>query len=187
MKSPFYFIVTPLNEKRYNNIADYDGVDFITNTSQENFKASNRMAKVVSTPVNYTGDICVGDLLVVHHNVFKIYYDMQGRQQSGKSFLKDNTFFVDETQFYAYKHNGEWKCHSNNCFVKPIDKKEYFIEKPGTEEALVGVMKYSNKELDKLGVYNGTVICFEPESEYEFHIDGEKLYRMYTRNITMTL
>ena len=112
---------------------------------------------------------------------------MQGRQQSGKSFLKDNTFFVDETQFYAYKHNGEWKCHSNNCFVKPIDKKEYFIEKPGTEEALVGVMKYSNKELDKLGVYNGTVICFEPESEYEFHIDGEKLYRMYTRNITMTL
>jgi len=187
MRSHFYCIVTPLNEKRYNNTIDYEGVEFISSTSQEDFKFSNRMAEVVSTPVNYTGDICVGDLLVVHHNVFKIYYDMQGRQQSGKSFLKDKTFFVDETQFYAFKHDGKWRCHSNNCFVKPIDKKEYFIEKPGTEEALVGRMRYNNKELDKLGVHNGALICFEPESEYEFQIDGEKLYRMYTRNITMTL
>jgi G:T-mismatch repair DNA endonuclease (very short patch repair protein) len=187
MRSPFYFIVTPLNEKRYNNTIDYEGVNFISNTSQENFKSTNRMGVVVSTPVNYTGDIVKGDILVVHHNVFKIYYDMRGRQKSGRSFLKDNTFLVDETQFYAYNHNGEWRCHSNNCFVKPIDKKEYFIEKPGTEEALVGRMRYNNKELDKLGVHNGALICFEPESEYEFQIDGEKLYRMYTRNITMTL
>ena len=37
---------------------------------------------------------------------------MKGREKSGKSFLKDNTFFVDTTQFYAYKQDGKWNsCH----------------------------------------------------------------------------
>tara|TARA_R110002020_G_scaffold193468_11_gene393844 strand:- start:6239 stop:6805 length:567 start_codon:yes stop_codon:yes gene_type:complete len=188
MRSPFYFIVEPVNHKRYDNTTNIGDVEFITSTSQEDFKFSNRMAKVISTPIDYKGEVSVGDTVVVHHNVFKIQYDMRGRQKSGKSFLKDNTFFIDETQFYAYKHNGEWKCHSQNCFVKPIDiKQDYFIHKPGSEEGLMGIMKYNNKDLENLGIHNGTLVCFEPESEYEFHIDGEKLYRMYTRNITMTL
>lgn len=187
MRSPFYFIVEPVDSKRYSNTATIEGVEFITNSSQEEHKFSNRFAKVLATPLDYEGDITVGDVLIVHHNVFKIYYDMKGRQKSGRSFLKDNTFFVDDTQYYAYKKNGEWKSHSKYCFVKPLDKKDYFIDKLGTEEPLMGVMKYSNDQLNELGVFNGDVICFQPESEYEFTIDGEKLYRMYTNNITMTI
>ena len=31
------------------------------------------------------------------------------------------------------------------------------------------------------------MVTFEPESEYPFWIDGEKVYRMYTKNLTIKL
>ena len=90
MKSPFYFIVRPLDGKRYNNTKQIGGVDFITSSSEEDYKFSNRMAVVVETPLNYTGKIKTGDILLVHHNVFKYYNDMKGRQKSGKSFFMND-------------------------------------------------------------------------------------------------
>ena len=100
MQSPFYFIVKPLEGKRYNNTKIIGDVNFITSTSEENHKASNRKAIVEQTPLNYQGPISVGDTLLVHHNVFKFYNDMKGRQKSGKSYFKDDLFFVDNDQFY---------------------------------------------------------------------------------------
>ena len=35
-------------------------------------------------------------------------------------------------------------------------------------------MKYINEDLLKLGVKEGDEISFQPDSEYEFNIDGEK-------------
>ena len=75
MKSPFYFIVKPLEGKRYSNSKKISGVDVITSTSEENHLASNREAIVVATPLGYTGDVSVGDILLVHHNVFKYWWD----------------------------------------------------------------------------------------------------------------
>lgn len=187
MKSPYYFIITPDKNKRYDNTINIEGMDFIASTSQEDFKFSNRVGIVQEVPLRYDGQIKKGDKVLVHHNVFKYYYDMKGKQKSGRSFLKDNTFFVDESQFFAYKQNGSWNAYSKYCFVKPLKKKDYFIEKPGTTEPLVGEMKYINSELKKLGVAPGDIVAYEPHSEYEFKVDGEKLYRMYTNNITMIL
>ncbi len=112
---------------------------------------------------------------------------MKGRERSGRSFLKDNVFFVDPEQFFLYYQNKKWIAHSKYCFVKPVPVKKSFIGKTGKEEPLVGVMKYINKELLELGVEQGDEISFTPHSEYEFIINDEKLYRMYTNNITMIL
>jgi len=76
MKSPFSFLVSPINNRRYNNIKKIGDVDFITSASEEDHKSSNRFATVKATPINYKGEIEVGDTLVVHHNVFKFYNDM---------------------------------------------------------------------------------------------------------------
>ena len=95
MKSPHYFIVNPVKGRRYDNIKNIGGIDFYTSVSQEDYTASNRFAEVVSCPLNYTGEIQAGDILLVHHNVFKIYYDMKGREKSGRSFFKDDLFFID--------------------------------------------------------------------------------------------
>jgi len=185
MKSPFYFVVKPTNGRRYDNIKKIGDINFITSVSQEDHTATNRFAEVISVPSNYVGDICVGDILVVHHNTFKIYYDMKGQERSGTSFLKDDLFFVDEDQYFMYNHKGEWKTHSKYCFVKPVKTRESYISKGGVYEPLIGIVKYSNKELRDLGVNEGDEVSFEPDSEYEFTIDNEKLYRMFTKNITI--
>jgi|TARA_R110002012_G_scaffold298183_2_gene496475 hypothetical protein len=186
MKSPFNFIVKAYNERRYDNIKQIGDIDFVTSVSKEDHTASNRFAIVEELPINYTGPIKKGDTLLVHHNVFKFYFDMKGREKSGRSFFKDDLFFVDPYQFFMYKQNGKWHAHGKYCFVKPIKAKDSFIKKSG-EEPLTGVMRYVNKDLIELGVKEGDEISFQPDSEYEFNVEGEKLYRMYTENITLVL
>ncbi len=187
MRSPHSFIVRPLNNKRYNNTKDIGGIEFIVSTSEEDHKFSNRFAEVIETPVGYDGKISKGDTLLVHHNVFKFYNDMRGRRRSGKSYFQDDLFFVDLEQFYAYKKDGTWYSYDRYCFVKPVPATESYIYKPFSEEPLVGLVKISNDYLISKGVNNGDRISFKPESEYEFDIDGEKLYRMYDHQITMKL
>jgi len=187
VRSPFNFIVTPYNNRRYDNIKKIEGMDFITSVSEEDHTASNRFAQVKELPINYTGPVEKGDTLVVHHNVFKFYNDMKGRQKSGRSFFKDNLFFVDEHQFFLYKNNNTWQAYGKYCFIKPASLKESYISKPGTEEPLCGTIKYINQELLDLGVKAGDEVSYQPESEYPFIIDDEKLYRMYTDNITLLL
>jgi co-chaperonin GroES (HSP10) len=52
---------------------------------------------------------------------------------------------------------------------------------------LVGEIKYSNDYLRSQNVNPGDKVCFKPESEYEFEVDGEKLYRMFDHQITIKL
>ena len=185
MRSPFYFIVKPIKGKRYNNTKEIGGIDFITSTSEENHLASNREALVIATPINYTGEISAGDILLVHHNVFKYYNDIKGRQKSGRSYFMDDLFFIDNDQFFMYKKKGKWHCHDRYCFIKPIPVTEAYIYKPFSEEPLMGEIRYINKKLKKEGLCQGDYVSFKPDSEYEFTVDNEKLYRMFDHQITV--
>ena len=106
MKSPHCFIVKPIGGRRYDNLKKIGGIDFITSSSKEDHTVSNRFAKVIETPLRYSGDIQVGDTLLVHHNAFKFYNDMQGKERSGRSFFKEDLFLIDEDQYFAYSHKG---------------------------------------------------------------------------------
>jgi len=187
MKSPFYFIAKPVNGKRYDNTKEIGGVDFIVSTSEEDHKFSNRFAEVVELPLGYKGAIQQGDTLLVHHNVFKFYNDVRGRQKSGKSFFKDDLFFIEPDQFFMYKQGSMWNAYDRYCFVKPISATESYIKKPFSEEPLMGQMKYPNDYLLERGIKQGDMVCFSPDSEYEFTVDDEKLYRMYDHQITIKL
>ena len=187
MKSPFYFIVKPLKGRRYDNTKEIAGIELVVSASEEDHKFSNRYAEVVELPIGYTGEIKVGDTLLVHHNVFKFYSDMKGRQKSGKSFFKDDLFFVDFDQFFMYKNDNGWNAYDKYCFVEPIKREESIIFKNTVEEPLTGIMKYVNKYLKSKGVSPGDRVSFTPDSEYEFLVDGEKLYRIYDHQITMSV
>jgi hypothetical protein len=187
MKSPFYFIATPMDGKRYDNTRKIGGIDLIVNTSEEDHKFSNRYAKVVETPLGYKGPIEPGDTLLVHHNAFKFYNDMKGRRKSGKSFFKEDMFFIESDQFFLYKKKDMWFAYDKYCFVKPIPTIESYIKKPFSEEPLMGEMVYPNEYLSGQGICKGDKICFMPESEYEFTVDGQKLYRMFDHQITIKL
>jgi hypothetical protein len=187
MKSPFNFIAKPMNGKRYDNTRDISGVELIVSTSEEDHKFSNRYAEVVEVPLGYNGPISKGDILLVHHNVFKFYNDIRGNQKSGRSFFKNDLFFIEPDQFYLYKKGSTWNTHDRYCFVRPIKAIDSHIMKPFSEEPLMGEMVYPNEYLTSQGVKVGDLVCFKPDSEYEFTVDEEKLYRMFDHQITIIL
>ena len=187
MKSPYSFIVKPVGGSRYVNSKNIGGVDFVVNSSEENHKASNRIAEVIEIPIAYDGDIQIGDHLVVHHNVFKFYNDMYGRKKSGKSFLKDDLFFVDNDQFYMYGRDGQWFAHDRYCFIKPIKKRSRTIDTNDKEEPLMGEMLYPNAYMTSKGVCPGDIVAYKPNCNYEFVINGQKMYRLFDHQISMSL
>jgi hypothetical protein len=187
MRSPFFFIVTPKDDRRYNNTKEVAGVELITSTSEEDFRFSNREAIVKDTPLGYNGPVKKGDTLLVHHNVFKFYNDVKGRRRSGRSFFKDDLFFIEPDQFFLYHDGAQWNTYDRYCFIKPIKVEESYLYKNVKEEPLIGIVKYPNDYLVSKGVNKGDKVCFQPDSEYEFEVDGEKLYRMYDHQITVKL
>lgn len=184
MRSPYCFIIQPVGDKRYSNTKEFDGYELILSSSKEDHTTTNRQAVVLAVPLYYNGPIEPGDVIVVHHNVFRIYYDMKGREKSSWSFLKDNTFMVTSEELFLYKKpNGDWCAPAPYCFVEPIGSTDREILSNEVNEALYGTMVYKNS--DQENIQEGDQVVFSPESEYEFRIDDRILYRMRTHNICL--
>jgi len=179
MKSLYSFIVRPLNE-RYDNTRNIDGKSLIINTSIENHRFVSKKAVVVSTPAAYKTDINVGDELYVHHNIFRRWYDMKGRERNSSTFFKDDLYFVSPEQIYMYN----LKSHLNYCFVKPLKNQDLLRNRK--EQPNVGIVKYTNNSLEAIGVLPGALVTFTPDSEFEFIINGERLYCMKSNYIALT-
>jgi hypothetical protein len=183
MQSVRYFIITPLNGE-YNNSKKINGVDVIKNTSFEDHKSVNRVGVVKAIPKEYKGMICVGDLVIVHHNVFRTYYDMKGRPKKSSEFFKDDEYLVDDYKIYAYKKNNEeWKANNDYCFVKPVKNEYVLIDECKKEKQHIGHIVIFNEDFKD--VAKGDLIGFKKNSEYEFFLDDERLYRMRLSDIVL--
>ena len=183
MKSVYDFVVSPLGS-RYNNKKTIGDSELILNTEILNHQFVNREAVVKSVPIIGNTDIKVGDIVIIHHNVFRRWHNMSDVEKNSRSFFDDNTYFIALDQIFLVKSiDGEWKAPLGYCFVKPtISKNDLDISK---EEPLIGILKYTNNILKNTGLKDGDLVGFTPNSEYEFIIDGEKLYRVLTQFITI--
>ena len=183
MRSVFDFVVSPVN-KRYNNTKKVNDKNLILNTEIFSHKHVSRNGIVNKVPrINYT-NIKVGDEIVVHHNVFRRWTNMKGVEKNSRAFLNENEYLVSQDQIYIHKSvGGEWKALDGYCFVKPIKSIDKFSA--NTERPLVGIMKHADKSLVKNGVNNGDLVGFSPDDEYEFVVDGEKMYRVMSQFITI--
>ena len=179
MKSLYYFIVKPLND-RYDNTRTVAGTDLIINSGIEDHRFISKKAVVVSTPAAYTTKINIGDELYIHHNIFRRWYDQKGNERNSSTHFKDDLYFVSLEQIYMYN----LKTHLDYCFVKPL--KNQSVLENRKEQPNVGIVKYSNKSLEALGITPGTLITFTPNSEFEFIIEGERLYCMKSNDIALT-
>ena len=182
MNSIYDFIIKPLGE-RYDNEKKVGDKTLITNTKIEDFKSVNNRAIVISTPSVYSGDIDRGTEVIVHHNIFRRFYDMKGREKNSRSYFKGDMYFCGPDQLYMYKQYGKWKSFMDRCFIKPIKNRQPFTFK--ITEPLIGIVKYDNTVLNDLGITNGMIVGFKPDSEFEFVIDGELLYCMKSNNIVI--
>lgn len=182
MRSVFSFIVKPVGE-RYNNKVKIADRELIVNTKIESFKSVNNFAEVVALPLAYSTDIKVGDIVVIHHNVFRVFYDIRGDKKNSRSYFKDDLYFCDLDQIYLYKNTGKWKAFGDRCFVKPIKNKDYLnVDK---EQKLIGILKYGNSSLEALKINEGDLVGYAPYGEFDFVIDGQRLYCMKSNDIVI--
>ncbi len=177
MKSVYNFVVAPKG-KRYNNTKKIGDLELILNTEIFNHQYVNREAIVISTPIIGNTNIKPGDTIIVHHNVFRRWHNVQGVEKNSKAYFNENTYLINYDQIFLYKQNNIWKTPKGYCFIKPLKAVDQFnIE---SEKPLQGIVKYSDGtiEVDEL-------VGFRPNSQYEFIIDGERLYRVLSNFITI--
>ena len=182
MRSIFSFIVKPVGE-RYENTKKVGDKELILNTKIESFKSVNNIAEVVEIPMAFKTDIKVGDKVIIHHNVFRRFYDMKGKQKNSRSYYEEDLYFVEQDQIYLYGDYGNWKTYEDRCFVKPIKNIDQFkIQK---EQKHIGILKYGNSSLEALKITPGDLVGFKPYGEYDFIIDDERLYCMKSNDIVI--
>ena len=176
MKPYKEFIVSPIGE-RYNNSKKVGDKELIINTEIFNHQYVNRLARIIATPLLFQSPLNVGDEVIVHHNVFRRWHDVKGREKNSRSYLDDNRYLISEDQIFLYKQD-EYKAMFGYSFVKPlvsINKFRNEIERP-----LIGIIKYSDGTFNK-----EELVGFDPVSKYEFIINGERLYRVMNKFITI--
>ena len=87
------FIVAPIGQ-RYNNVKRVDGKELILNTEIFNHQYINRKARVIATPLLFQSPINVGDEVIVHHNIFRRWHDVKGRERNSRSYWKENKYII---------------------------------------------------------------------------------------------
>jgi len=183
MQSLFNFIVQPKN-KRYENEVDIDNKKLIINTTMDDHKYVSRIGIVKSIPKIGKTNIKIGDEVIVHHNVFRRFYNMKGKEKNSTSYFKEDLYFCYHDQIFLYKQKNEWKAPFEFCFVKPIENNSKLLSSQ-KELLRVGILKYGNSSLDALEVSEGCLVGFSTRREYEFIIENNRLYRMRTNDITI--
>ena len=185
MRSVYNYIIKPKGQ-RYNNSVSVGEKKLILNTEIYNHQYVSREAEIISLPSVGSSELNIGDTVIVHHNVFRRWHDIKGKERNSKSFFKEDMYFVSEDQIFAYKQVANWsrlklsswKPMQGFCFIKPIKSVDKFSTEE--EQPLMGVVKYTDGSVNV-----GDLVGFRPNSEYEFIIDGQKLYRVYSHFITI--
>jgi len=179
MQSIFDFIIKPKN-KRYDNTKQIDDKELILNSEISDHRYVSRIGIVLSVPKLEATEIQAGDEVIVHHNVFRRWYDVRGVEQNSRSYWQNNKYFVKSDQIFLYKRNNKWFAPKGYCFIKPIESNNILLEK---EIPYRGIIKYVDKQLKD--IQKEDLVGFTPSSEYEFIVDGERLYRVLTNSISI--
>ena len=182
MKSLYDFIVKPLGDKYKNTIKIADK-NVIVNTKIENWKFVNRLAEVIETPLAFESSIKKGDIVVIHQNVFRTFYDMKGKKKKSRSYFENDLYFCNLDQVYLYKNKNGWNTVGDRCFITPIKSNDSLtLDK---ERELIGILKYGNKSLEALEINPGDLVGYTPNGEWEFLVEGKRLYCMKSNDIVI--
>ena len=182
MKSLYDFMVKPVGNEYDNEVAVGDK-KIILNTKIESFKFVNNIAEVVEVPTAYETPIKKGDLIVIHHNVFRTFYDMKGVKKKSRSSFVGGLYFCALDQVYLYKRNNKWNSINNRCFIKPLKIKDGL--EVVKEQKLIGILKIGNSSLEALGITEGDTVGYTPYGEYDFIVNKERLYCMKSNDIVI--
>ena len=182
MKSLYDFIIKPLGD-RYENEIKIGDKTLVLNTKIESFKSVNNLAVVIETPKAFKTSIQKGDIVLIHHNVFRVFYDMKGVKKNSRSYFKDDLYFCAVDQIYLYKNTEDWKSFGDRCFVMPLKNEDILTN--DKEQKLIGILKYGNNSLKALNINPGDVVGFTPNSEWDFIVDEQRVFCMKSNDIVI--
>ena len=183
MKAPFDFVIEPKGN-RYNNTKKVGDKDLILNTEVYNHQFVNRSAIVKSVPTAFETDIKPGDEVIVHHNVFRRWHDVRGKEKRSSSYINEDHNSCSIDQIYAVFTKGNWEPLPEYVFVAPVKNTEKISN--NKEKDLFGILKINNEALLNKGVQYNDLVSFTPSSEFEFILNDQKLYRIKIKDITAT-
>ena len=177
MQSVFNYLVKPKGDRTV-GFKKIEGQTLLLNTDLQNHSYTNRVGTILNLPLVGNEELKEGDDVIVHHNVFRRFRDVRGNEKDSKNYLAEDVYTVQADQIYAFKRDDEWRALKGFCFIKPIKEDKMFsvaFEKP-----LIGIVKLGNDEIK-----TESLVGFKPNSEYEFVIEGQRLYRVPTNSITI--
>jgi len=76
MRSTNKFIVSPKGGNHFINEKEIGGQMMVVNTSIEDHRNVNRIGIIEALPLEYEGNIKIGDEVIVQHNIFRDYFDI---------------------------------------------------------------------------------------------------------------
>jgi len=182
MRSLYDFIVRPVG-KEYDNKILVGDKEIVLNTKIESFKFVNNLAEVIEVPKAFKTPIKKGDFIIIHHNVFRTFYNVKGIKKKSRSSFIDGMYFCALDQVYLYKKDNEWKSINDRCFIKPLESKDNLDNTK--EQKLIGILKIGNSSLDALGITEGDTVGYTPYGEYDFLVEKERLYCMKFNDIVI--
>lgn len=190
MTATLYFIVDVKDS--YNNYKKLEnGLEVMVNNTIDSVEHINRIGKIISSPKGVKAH--PGDKLLFHHNICRDSWGFKGSKKLSMFQIKPNFYFVPIPEVFMIKRVGSnnWEALDPFVFIEPIpaEKKQLanglsFVQNDynGMDEA-VGIVAFTNKELEKQGVNKGDLITFEEYSQHEYIIDEKLYYKMRTSDI----
>ena len=119
----------------------------------------------------------------MHHNIFRRWYDVRGEERNSSQYFKKDRYFCNPDQIYLHRKNDTWLPFMNRCFVMPIkDTNSLTLD---LEKKCVGILKIGNNELEALDINPGDLVGYKPGREWEFIIDGKRIYCMKSNDIVI--
>jgi len=182
MRSIYEFIIKP-KQGRYNNEKKIGDKTLVLNTSIEDHKLVSKEAIIVSVPLAFKTILKVGDEIMVHHNIFRRWYDVKGKSRNSGQYFRNDLYFCKIDQLYLYKKENKWLSIGDRCFIKPIKDDDYLTS--DIEQKHIGILKIGNSSLEALGINPGDLVGFRAGREWEFIVDGQRLYCMKSNDIIL--
>jgi len=177
MQSVFNYLVKPKGDRTV-GFKKIEGQTLLLNTDLQNHSYTNRVGTILNLPLVGNEELKEGDDVIVHHNVFRRFRDVRGNEKDSKNYLAEDVYTVQADQIYAFKRDDEWRALKGFCFIKPIKEDKMFSV--SFERPLIGIVKLGNDEIK-----TESLVGFKPNSEYEFVIEGQRLYRVPINSITI--
>jgi len=176
MRGVFDYIIQPVGERYNNSVEVEEGKNLILNTEISNHEYINRAAKVLSTPLASETPLREGDDVIVHHNIFRRWYNIKAKEKNSRSYIDEDRYLAAPDQVFLYKRDDKWKALPGYTFVQPIKSKDDFSV--DTEDPSFGIVVYSDGTFDE-----GELVSINPGGRYEFIIDNTRLYRVFNKFI----